>query len=82
MEKNTGIGGVFFRAKDPGALAKWYETHLGINPAPKDMTPPLRVSDAGVTVFHLSPRRRTISRKIGLLWLISVSFIWMRFWRD
>lgn len=26
----TGIGGVFFRAKDPEALAKWYETHLGI----------------------------------------------------
>lgn len=51
MEKVTGIGGVFVRAKDPGALAKWYETHFGINPAPKDMTPPLWVSDAGVTVF-------------------------------
>lgn len=27
----TGIGGVFFRAKDPAALAAWYERHLGIN---------------------------------------------------
>lgn len=26
----TGIGGVFFRARDPDTLAKWYETHLGI----------------------------------------------------
>lgn len=37
MERVTGIGGVFFRAKDPEALARWYEQHLGINPAPRDM---------------------------------------------
>ncbi|HEY0520078.1 MAG TPA: VOC family protein [Ilumatobacteraceae bacterium] len=29
--KVTGIGGVFFRAKDPALLAAWYERHLGIN---------------------------------------------------
>src|SRR5437879_5248846 len=29
--KITGIGGVFFRAKDPTALAEWYEQQLGIN---------------------------------------------------
>lgn len=29
--KITGIGGVFFRAKDPEALANWYEKILGIN---------------------------------------------------
>jgi predicted enzyme related to lactoylglutathione lyase len=26
----TGIGGVFFRAKDPDALRRWYAEHLGI----------------------------------------------------
>lgn len=26
----TGIGGVFFRAKDPKALAEWYKKHLGM----------------------------------------------------
>jgi len=26
----TGIGGLFFRAQDPAALALWYETHFGI----------------------------------------------------
>lgn len=27
-----GIGGIFFRAKDPKKLAQWYEQHLGITP--------------------------------------------------
>jgi predicted enzyme related to lactoylglutathione lyase len=26
----TGIGGVFFRAKDPEALLQWYKDHLGV----------------------------------------------------
>lgn len=26
----TGIGGIFFRARDPEALGKWYTDHLGI----------------------------------------------------
>jgi len=26
----TGIGGVFFRARDPEALSAWYRTHFGI----------------------------------------------------
>ncbi len=29
-ERVTGIGGVFFRARDPGALAAWYREHLGV----------------------------------------------------
>ena len=30
MERITGIGGVFFRAKDPKRLAEWYRDTLGI----------------------------------------------------
>jgi predicted enzyme related to lactoylglutathione lyase len=26
----TGIGGFFFRAKDPEAMASWYADHLGV----------------------------------------------------
>ena len=26
----TGIGGIFFRAKDPKSLSKWYADHLGV----------------------------------------------------
>src|SRR5437773_10627508 len=27
----TGIGGIFFKAKDPKALVQWYRRHLGID---------------------------------------------------
>jgi predicted enzyme related to lactoylglutathione lyase len=30
MERVAGIGGVFLRARDPQALAAWYERHLGL----------------------------------------------------
>lgn len=55
MAKATGIGGVFFRAKDPGALAEWYRAHLGIDIAPTDMTSPPWKTEAGVTVFAPFP---------------------------
>lgn len=28
--KVTGIGGIFFRSKDPGASKVWYGKHLGL----------------------------------------------------
>ncbi|MBM4119131.1 VOC family protein, partial [bacterium] len=31
MRRVTGIGGVFFKAKDPQALAEWYRRHLGLD---------------------------------------------------
>lgn len=31
MKRVTGIGGVFFTAKDPVALCAWYKRHLGID---------------------------------------------------
>ncbi|HZR20491.1 MAG TPA: VOC family protein [Verrucomicrobiae bacterium] len=30
MERVTGIGGVFFKAQNPEALATWYRSHLGM----------------------------------------------------
>lgn len=31
MEKVTGIGGIFFKCKDPQKMNEWYKTHLGID---------------------------------------------------
>jgi predicted enzyme related to lactoylglutathione lyase len=30
MKKVTGIGGIFFKCKDPKKVNEWYKTHLGI----------------------------------------------------
>lgn len=31
LKRVTGIGGIFFKCKDPKALRQWYQTHLGLN---------------------------------------------------
>ncbi|MEK8047901.1 VOC family protein [Ideonella margarita] len=31
MKRVTGIGGIFFTARDPVALRAWYQRHLGID---------------------------------------------------
>lgn len=33
MKRVTGIGGIFFKSKDPKALGEWYKTHLGLDVA-------------------------------------------------
>jgi predicted enzyme related to lactoylglutathione lyase len=43
----AGIGGFFFRARDPAALSAWYERHLGVGPS----APPFWAQAAGTTVF-------------------------------
>ena len=51
MERVQGIGGFFFRAKDPKTLAEWYEANLGVAPVPqKPGATPWRTS-AGTTAF-------------------------------
>jgi predicted enzyme related to lactoylglutathione lyase len=31
MKKVTGIGGIFFKCKDPKQVREWYKVHLGLN---------------------------------------------------
>lgn len=35
VERVLGIGGVFFKARDPKALAAWYREHLGVAVEPE-----------------------------------------------
>lgn len=30
LKRVTGIGGIFFKCKDPGKMREWYKTHLGL----------------------------------------------------
>ncbi len=34
MKRVTGIGGIFFKARDPAALQAWYKHHLGVDVKP------------------------------------------------
>ena len=51
MERVTGIGGLFFRAKDPDALTRWYRDHLGIDEPPASYATSSWRQQAGPTVF-------------------------------
>ncbi|WP_433018795.1 VOC family protein [Kribbella sp. CA-294648] len=51
MERVAGIGGLFFRANDPKALAQWYEDHLGIEQAPESYETSSWWQQPGPTVF-------------------------------
>ena len=31
MKRVTGIGGIFFKCKEPKKMREWYQTHLGLN---------------------------------------------------
>jgi hypothetical protein len=55
MEKVTGIGGLFFRARDPAALARWYHDHLGITPTPANYDEMPWQQAAGSTPFAPFP---------------------------
>lgn len=60
MARVTGIGGVFFKARDPAALAAWYAEHLGVELQPWggvifDWAADQQAQQApGVTVWHLA----------------------------
>ena len=51
MVKVKGIGGFFFRAKDPSALADWYAQHFGIDKVPDDYGIQGWRQESGATVF-------------------------------
>ena|SRR5277367_3372049 len=52
MEKVLGIGGFFYRAKDPKALAQWYSRHLGVDETPPDYEHACWMQQTGPTVFE------------------------------
>ena len=60
MAQVRGIGGIFFKSKDPKALYAWYQQHLGITakPGAGAMFPWKRADDSGqeeMTVWSVFP---------------------------
>ena len=59
MKRVTGIGGIFFKVKDPNAMKDWYRKHLGIDAGQYGATFDWREADdpekQGQTVWSLFP---------------------------
>jgi predicted enzyme related to lactoylglutathione lyase len=51
MQRVTGVGGIFFRTKDPEVLAQWYQDHLEIKLTPESYDEESWCQEAGATVF-------------------------------
>ncbi len=51
MERVTGIGGLFFKARDAEGLARWYAEHLGVGGPPETYEEEVWHQEAGPTVF-------------------------------
>jgi glyoxylase I family protein len=71
MERVTGIGGFFFRAKDPKALAAWYEKNLGVTMTPHDYGGEAWRQEAGTTVFEPFKHDTTYFGDMRLQWMIN-----------
>jgi len=71
MENVTGIGGFFFRAKDPKALALWYQQHLGVAPIPSDYKQLPWTQEAGPTAFAPFPSDTSYFGRPEQSWMLN-----------
>lgn len=71
MERVTGIGGFFFRAKDPAALAQWYADHLGVDLVPPTYEEEVWRQEAGPTVFAPFPADTEYFGRDEQAWMIN-----------
>lgn len=71
MEKVTGIGGLFFRTRDPQALAQWYKQHLGVELVPSDYEQLPWQQQDGPTVFAPFPDNTTYFGDASRVWMVN-----------
>ena len=71
MEKVTGIGGFFFRGKDPEALNAWYEKHLGVRKFGTAYEEGSWWQDEGPTVFASEPKEVQVTGASEFAWRLN-----------
>lgn len=71
MEKVLGIGGFFFKSRNPATLAEWYEKHLGINPVPMSYGETPWMQGPGETVFAPFPEDTDFFGRESQAWMIN-----------
>lgn len=70
-EKVMGIGGFFFRARDPKALGQWYQEHLGITVTPQSAADSIWTQQAGPTAFTPFPEKTTYFGDATKQWMLN-----------
>ncbi len=73
MERVQGIGGFFFRAKDPKKLAEWYEANLGVGQVPQKAGATPWRTGAGTTAFAPFKEDTTYFGDRRFQWMINFS---------
>ncbi|MEX3008051.1 VOC family protein [Hoeflea sp. TYP-13] len=71
MEKVLGIGGMFFRAENPKALARWYAEHLGVREVPQSYDEECWHQAAGFTVFAPFEKNTDYFGQADQQWMIN-----------
>jgi len=70
-ERVAGIGGVFFRARDPKLLAQWYQDNLGITVTPQSYDAQPWSQEAGPTVFAPFAEKTTYFGDPAKQWMVN-----------
>ena len=71
METVTGIGGFFFRARDPEALNRWYEERLGVTAVPRSYEEEPWRQEEGATAFAAFERSSEMIGPPDHTWMIN-----------
>ena len=71
MERVTGIGGFFFRAKDPDSLARWYQDRLGVKTVTDSYDDGAWLQQEGETVFAPFPQDSEMIGPPAHTWMIN-----------
>ena len=71
METVTGIGGFFFRARNPDALALWYQERLGVTTVPRSYGESAWRQREGDTVFAPFPQDSEMIGPPEHTWMIN-----------
>lgn len=70
-ERVQGIGGFFFKSRDPDALERWYEEHLGITMVPTSYGAKPWEQEAGPTAFAPFPDSTRYFGSRDQVWMIN-----------
>src|SRR3954465_11000810 len=71
MQRVLGIGGFFFRARNPTVLAEWYQANLGVALVPGDYSQKPWSQEAGPTAFAPFPQDTDYFGRVEQQWMLN-----------